>query len=222
MENNENKINFIDSALDEQFDANEQKSDDIESSQIGNEERKEEKVKTNVFLKEIYEWTQAIAIAVVFALIINQFIFAIVQVNGSSMVPTLENAERLVVRKFFYKPDNKDIVIVKSEAMGKYLVKRVIATEGQVIDIVEETGDVYVDGVIQNETYIAEKLIDAGSANEFPLTIPEDCVFVMGDNRNNSLDSRALGVVKNSDIVGKASFRIWPFDSIGGLYKNVE
>jgi len=193
---------------------------DEQSSQETNEESK--KRKSNVFLKELYEWTQAIAIAVVVALIINQFIFAIVQVNGSSMVPTLQNAERLIVRKFFYQPDDKDIVIVKSNDMGKYLVKRVIATEGQLLDINEETGDVYVDGELLNEPYIAEKLQSAGNANEFPLVIPEDCTFVMGDNRNNSLDSRAIGVIENKYIIGKACFRIWPFSSFGGLYGNVE
>ena len=193
---------------------------DEETSQEENKESK--KSKSMVFLRELYEWTQAIAIAVVVALIINQFIFAIVEVNGSSMVPTLQNAERLVVRKFFYEPDEKDIVIVKSNDMGKFLVKRVIATEGQLLDINEETGDVYVDGELLVEPYIAEKLVSAGNANEFPLVIPEDCTFVMGDNRNNSLDSRAIGVIENKYIIGKACFRIWPFDSFGGLYKNME
>lgn len=192
------------------------------SSNTENDTQESKKGKFNIFLKELYEWTQAIAVAVVVALILNQFVFAIVQVNGSSMLPTLENAERLVVRKFFYTPDNKDIVIVRSDSMEKFLVKRVIATEGQELNIVEETGDVYVDGILQEEPYIYEKLKDAGMANSFPMTIPKDCVFVMGDNRNNSLDSRIIGVIKNSDIVGKASFRIWPFDSIGGLYGDVK
>ncbi len=197
-------------------------SPDAETEVIEETEEAEEKEINNSFLKELYEWTQAIAIAVVLALIINQFFFAIVEVNGSSMEPTLQNAERLFVRKFFYKPDNEDIVIVKSDSIGKYIVKRVIATEGQTLNIDAQTGNVYVDGEVLNEPYIAEKLYSAGTANEFPLTIPKDHVFVMGDNRNNSLDSRSIGVVNESDVIGKASFRIWPIDSIGGLYKNLE
>lgn len=175
------------------------------------------------FLKELYEWTQAIAIAVVLALVINHFIFSIVQVQGESMLPTLENNERLFVRKFLYEPKNKDIVIVKSEVMNKYIVKRVIATEGQTIDIKEDTCEVYVDGKLQNEPYINENIIYyIGNSDIYPLTIPEDCVFVMGDNRAHSYDSRGIGVVKNSEVMGKAIFRIWPFDSLGGLYDNLE
>ena len=181
------------------------------------------KAKKSAWLKEFYEWTQAIAIALVVALIINQFFFAIVQVEGDSMLPTLVNKQRLVVTKFLYKPEQHDIVIVKSEALGKHIVKRVIAVPGQEIDIDSKTGDVYVDGVMLDEPYIKDKIhpLRVGSRYNYPIVVPEDTVFVMGDNRNNSQDSRSIGVVKFDEIVGKASLRILPLDKFGGLYKDV-
>ncbi|MBR7164041.1 MAG: signal peptidase I [Clostridia bacterium] len=172
--------------------------------------------------KEIYEWAQAIAVAMVLALVINQFVFAMVQVEGSSMLPTLESKERLVVTKLFYKPKAKDIVVVKSHELGKHIIKRVIAVPGDVIDINGKTGDVSINGKVIDEPYILEKLRSAGNANAYPLTVPEDYVFVMGDNRNNSQDSRNLGLIAYEDVVGRASLRIMPFSKFGGLYDNLE
>ena len=160
--------------------------------------------------------------AVVVALLINQFVFAMVQVEGESMLPTLEHKERLVITKLFYRPEPKDIVVVKSHALGKHIIKRVIAVPGDVIDIHPKTGDVLINGEIINEPYIKEKLRSGGSANEYPLQVPEDYVFVMGDNRNNSQDSRSLGLISFKDIVGKASLRVMPFSRFGTLYKNVQ
>ena len=180
-----------------------------------------EKRQTNIF-KEIYEWAQAIAVAMVLALVINQFVFAMVQVEGSSMLPTLESKERLVVTKLFYKPKAKDIVVVKSHELGKHIIKRVITVPGDVIDINGKTGDVSINGKVIDEPYILEKLRSAGNANAYPLTVPEDYVFVMGDNRNNSQDSRNLGLIAYEDVVGRASLRIMPFSKFGGLYDNLE
>lgn len=176
------------------------------------------------WLKELYEWTQAIAVAVVLALLINQFLFAIVQVEGSSMVPTLHDKERLVVTKLLYKPKQHDIVIIKSDVLKKHIVKRVIALPGQEVNIDSKTGDVYVDGVLQEEPYIKEKINPAriGTKYAYPFVIPEDTVFVMGDNRNNSQDSRSIGVIPYSEIVGKASLRIMPFHKFGGLYHELK
>jgi len=109
-----------------------------------------------------------------------------------------------------------------SDKHNKYLVKRVIATEGQTIDIDNETGNVYVDGVLQFEPYIAAPTSSKSADIVYPYIVPDNHTFVMGDNRTKSSDSRDIGVIENSDIVGKAMFRIWPFDSIGGLYDNVE
>lgn len=170
------------------------------------------------WLKELYEWSQAICFAVIFALIINQFLFSIVQVEGLSMYPTLDNKEKLIVGKLLYTPENGDIVIIKSSALNKYIVKRVIALPGQVLDINPQTGEVSVDGKVLDEPYIFENLHSSGARYEYPLTVPEKSVFVMGDNRNNSQDSRSIGVIPYSELVGKAVFRILPFSEFGGLY----
>lgn len=182
--------------------------------------KEEEKPKS--FLKELYEWVQAIAVAMVLALLINQFVFAMVQVEGSSMLPTLESKERLVVTKLFYRPKAKDIVVVKSHQLGKYIIKRVIAVPGDVLDIDAATGDVSVNGEVIDEPYILEKLRSGGNANSYPLTVPEGFVFVMGDNRNNSQDSRNLGLIAYEDVVGRAALRVMPFSKFGGLYDNLE
>lgn len=181
-------------------------------------------VQKSSWWKELYEWTQAIAFAVVIAFFINQFLFAIVQVEGNSMLPTLHDKERLVVTKLFYKPQQKDIVIIKSSVLGKHIVKRVIALPGQEVNIDSATGDVYVDGVLQEEAYIQEKISPSrvGAKYEYPFVVPENTVFVMGDNRNNSQDSRAIGVIPYSEIVGKASFRVMPLKKFGRLYQNID
>ena len=180
-----------------------------------------EKPKMN-WLKELFEWAQAIAVAMVLALVLNQFVFSMVQVEGSSMLPTLQDNERLVVTKLFYKPKAKDIVIVKSQTLGKHIIKRVIAVPGDIIDIHGGTGEVLLNGEVIQEPYILEPLKNAGSANQYPLTVPEGYVFVMGDNRNNSQDSRNLGLIAFEDIVGRASLRVTPFSRFGSLYNNLE
>ena len=174
------------------------------------------------FLRELYEWSQSIAVAMVLALIVNQFIFAMVQVEGGSMLPTLESKERLVVTKLFYKPEAGDIVVVKSHALGKHIIKRVIAVPGDEIELQLETGNVIVNGEVLEEPYIFEKMRYIGSAYNYPIKVPEGYVFVMGDNRNNSQDSRNLGVIAFEDVVGRASLRVTPFSKFGTLYKDLQ
>ncbi len=182
----------------------------------------DEAPKKNPWYRELYEWAQSITIAVVIALLINQFLFALVQVEGDSMLPTLHDKEKLVVTKLFYEPEHQDIVVVKSKALGKFIIKRVIAVPGDVLDIDQNTGHVYVNGALLDEPYIAEKLRNDGGMYQYPITIPEDYVFVMGDNRNHSNDSRMLGLVAFDDVVGRASLRLTPFSRFGGLYDDLK
>lgn len=169
---------------------------------------------------DIYECLQCLVYALVICVIVFVFFFRIVDVDGDSMNPTLYNADKLVVSDVFYKPKQGDIVIFrKDEYKSEALVKRVIATEGQTIDIDFDRGRVYVDGQLLDEPYIAELTKNQLDFNG-PQTVPEGCVFVMGDNRNASSDSRraAIGMVDERLIVGKVLFRLFPLDRIGSPY----
>ncbi len=131
------------------------------------------------------------------------------------MKPSLFNGNMMLVSEFLYEPEAGDVVVFKKDAYdpNKALVKRVIATEGQEINIDFETGEVFIDGAVIHEDYISEltktKLDFIG-----PQTVPEGCVFVMGDNRNASTDSRntLIGMVDSRLIIGKAKFVIYPLD----------
>lgn len=166
---------------------------------------------------EIYDWMQSLVFALIICIIVFVFIFRIVDVSGDSMNPTLINGDKLVVSDVFYNPKQSDIVIFrKDEYKSEALVKRVIATEGQTIDIDFDRGRVYVDGELIDEPYIAEPTYTQLDF-QGPQTVPEGCVFVMGDNRNASSDSRRaeIGMVDERLIVGKVLLRVFPLDSIG-------
>ena len=180
--------------------------------------KKPEAVKTETTTRgEIYDWMQSLVFALIICIIVFVFIFRIVDVSGDSMNPTLIHGDKLFVSDVFYKPKQGDIVIFrKDEYKAEALVKRVIATEGQTIEIDFDRGRVYVDGELLDEPYIAEPTHNQLDF-QGPQTVPEGCVFVMGDNRNASSDSRRaqIGMVDERLIVGKVLLRVFPFDSIG-------
>lgn len=144
------------------------------------------------------------------------FFFRTVGVVGSSMYPTLHNTDRIILTACYDEPQNGDIVVTcqpsKSPEIPDVLVKRIIATEGQTVDIDFEKGVVYVDGAALDEPYINEPTYDREDFVE-PVTVPEGYVFVMGDNRNASTDSRdnRVGMIREEYILGEALFRIAPF-----------
>ncbi|MCI5655927.1 MAG: signal peptidase I [Candidatus Pseudoruminococcus sp.] len=170
----------------------------------------------------IFEWVQPLLVALVFITMLLTFVFRQVTVSGSSMYDTLKNGDRLIITNMFYEPQVGDIVVIShGQNYDSALIKRVIALEGQTLSINFETGDVVVDGVLLDEKYITGKTIeDPRSPLEVPSVIPEGYVYVMGDNREHSSDSRNtnIGLIKKSDIVGKAQFRIFPVDSFGSIY----
>ena len=159
------------------------------------------------------EWYEALISAALVLVLVFSFVFRIIQVDGSSMVPTLTNGDKLIVWGAGYTPERGDVVIVDSyTTYGKPLVKRVIAKGGDTISIDYETGTVTVNGEVLQEDYIAEPTY-LGYDVEFPYTVPEGTVFVMGDNRNQSLDSRSsyIGCIDEQDILGKVLVCFLPF-----------
>lgn len=168
---------------------------------------------------EILEWLESIAISIFIVILVFTFVFRIVIVDGSSMFPTLEDGQRLVISHLFYTPKQGDIVVVNSKGLNKTIIKRVIATEGQTVDINFDKHTVTVDGKTLDEPYINEPTIRNDGGNNYPLVVPKNTIFVMGDNRNNSTDSRnsLVGFIPIDDVLGKAVFRIYPFDRFGRI-----
>ena len=168
------------------------------------------------FKKELLEWVQAIVIAVVLALVIRSFVFTVVRVDGQSMEPTLQHNDRMIVWRLGYEPQRNDVVIFNPPGYEKnvYWIKRVIATEGQHVEIDYADNSVYVDGEKIDEPYLGEEMRALAHLPITEIDVPEDCVFVLGDNRNHSTDGRVIGPVSEDRIVGKAVIRFWPFGAI--------
>ena len=166
----------------------------------------------------IYDWLQCLICAIIIGIIVFLFVGRVITVDGSSMYSTLFDGDKMLATDIFYKPENGDIIICRSSYYDKPLVKRVIATEGQTIEIDFDHGVVYVDGEMLNEPYINEPTyIDEGFSGK--ATVPEGCVFVMGDNRNDSNDSRKpeIGFIDEREIMGKVHFILIPASESGGI-----
>ena len=175
-------------------------------------EPKEEGKKTN-WRRELLEWIEAFAIAIVVGLLLNHFVFTIVEVQGDSMVPTLHSSDRLIVlSRYISKIDNGDIIVFRPEHdKNKPYIKRVIAVGGQTVDI-DSNSRIIVDGKVLEEDYVSQYRAYRGDM-QFPLKVDEGTYFVMGDNRPSSKDSRMkeVGLVKHDSIIGKAVLRWFPF-----------
>jgi len=162
---------------------------------------------------ELHDWLQCIVMAVVFGIFIFVFVGRTIGVQGDSMRPTLHYNDRVIMSNLFYTPRNGDVIILTSpsDAFREPLVKRVIAVAGQTIDINFDTGEVFVDGVVQHEPYISE-LTRRREDFRGPATVPDGHVFVLGDNRNFSADSRdaRIGMVDTRHILGRVMIVLVP------------
>lgn len=159
---------------------------------------------------DIFEFFGILVSVLIVITLIFTCLFRVVNVNGPSMKPTLQDGDKLIITAAGYKPEKGDIVVISSdEGVKQPIVKRIIATGGDVVDINFTTGVVTVNGIEEDYT---DELTSQQFDTAFPLTVPEGTVFVLGDNRANSIDSRStqVGCVDERMIVGKVLFKLFP------------
>ena len=175
--------------------------------------------------RELFEWLQMLMVCVLAAAVLFNCFARLTRVDGHSMDNTLQDGELTLVWSLGYEPKQGDIVVVNKKSTdyfdGRAIVKRVIAVGGQTVDIDYAAGVVYVDGAPLDEPYIKEAMFRPADPmmQQTHWDIPEDCVFVMGDNRNRSTDSRhtELGAIHEDYILGKVVFALWPPAKFGAM-----
>ena len=189
---------------------------DMQEENIGEISRKKK------IILNLYEWVEEFTIAIAVIVILLSFAVRVVTVSGTSMLPNYRHNDRLIITSYNNEINVGDVVVLV-DVLDEPIIKRVIATEGQTVDIDTEKGIVYVNGeALDDSVYGIENGITflesaAVFHTKFPCTVPKGHIFVLGDNRRVSNDSRysAIGMVDERKVLGKAFFSIFPFDKIG-------
>ena len=188
------------------------------------------KSETTNMTKEVFEWLEVIVTAMVAVVLIFSLLFRVATIQGPSMMNTLHNGEKVIISNFNYTPERGDIVVISRNTSNTVadeltsdlpIIKRVIGVGGDTIDIDFERGIVIVNGQELDEPYARVPTTQKKDI-DFPVYVPEGYIFVLGDNRGDSLDSRSSligenGMINSRYVLGHAVFRIFPFNKIGGL-----
>ncbi|MBR1862577.1 MAG: signal peptidase I [Ruminococcus sp.] len=172
---------------------------------------------------EIIEWLESFVFAMFVVIMLFTFLFRIVMVDGGSMNDTLIDQDRLVLLHLNYHPERDDIVVINSTALNKTIIKRVIGLAGDKVVIDYNNNSVTVNGSKLSNEHIKAIMVDGGYFDRSYMTaqgvyeyeVPEGMIFVMGDNRNDSKDSRSIGFIEEDTVMGKAVFRLYPIGSFG-------
>lgn len=183
--------------------------------------RKKKEKETLTMGQELYQTLQSLVWIVILIIFMFTFVVRLTVVSGPSMENTLIEGYITLTRVAGYTPKQGDVVVAtKTTFKEQSIIKRVIAVEGQTVDIDYNTSTVYVDGVALNEPYIKEYMRDIWSGGGLDhVTVPEGCIYVMGDNRNQSTDSRSpdIGVLDTRCVIGQAVLILFPFSAFGTL-----
>ncbi len=195
----------------------EAQADTAQSDAVQDEDTKQKKQKS---ASNVFEYVETFCFALAAMVLLFMFVFRLVTVDGTSMSETLAHNDKLIISNMFYTPQTGDIVVINRSSDAKPLIKRIIATGGQTVKMDFKNWQVWVDGVLLDETYVTlrpdaemrtgvftDKYTDGGIC-EF--VVDDDCIFAMGDNRNNSLDSRYYGFFECHEIVGRVVLRLSP------------
>ena len=181
------------------------------------------------FAEMAFDWVEIFASAFLTVILLFTFILRLVTVDGPSMQETLHKSDNLIISHLFYKPQQGDIVVIEvpNKQQDKPIIKRVIATEGQTIEFDFDNWLVKVDGVLLDEPYVnyefGKAMKNESISRENPvIKVEPGKIFVMGDNRNNSLDSRdsSIGQVEVRNVVGRVLIRIFPLNKFGFVKPN--
>lgn len=177
------------------------------------------------FVENLLDWLESFVFAIFIVILVFTFVLRTVVVKGESMSPNFHDSDRLIISHFNLTPEKGDILVMNCYGLKETIIKRCIGTQGDKIRIDYKENRVEVNDEVISNDYLGEPMIDKPSFNQdfalgngvYEYTVPDGKIFVMGDNRNGSSDSRCsyVGFIDVDDVLGKVVFRMYPFDKIG-------